>query len=112
MSDDIDKLHDCPVLLAIDAVGGKWRPRILWRLRDGPAHFGELHRTIGVSEKVLAENLRALERHGIVSRAESMAGAVKTAEYSYTAHGRTLVPVLDAMGAWGVQHARLQQSLA
>lgn len=105
MGDEIDKLRDCPVLTAIDAIGGKWRPRILWRLRDGPAHFGELHRTIGVSEKVLAENLRALERHGIVARTLVMLGAVKTAEYSFTPYGRTLAPVLDAMGAWGLQHA-------
>lgn len=102
---DIDKMRDCPVMATIEVIGGKWKPRILWRLRDGPATFGDLRRTVGVSEKVLSENLAALQRDGIVSRQPLKEGDMVYVEYDYTGYGRSLVPVLDAMGGWGLGHA-------
>jgi DNA-binding HxlR family transcriptional regulator len=100
----MDKMHDCPVLATVKALGGKWKPRILWRLREGPANFGDLRRIVGVSEKVLHENLRALERDNLVSRTPSKVGEVVYVEYRYTDCGLSLVPVLDAMGNWGAIH--------
>lgn len=108
MASELDKMRDCPVLVTISAVGGKWRPRILWRLREGPAGFGDLHRSVGVSEKVLTDNLKALEREGIISRAEVQVGRVNATEYRYTNYGLSLVPVLDAMGQWGLDHVGRQ----
>ena len=101
---DADKMLDCPVTATIEVIGGKWKPRILWRLRDGPATFGDLRRYVGVSEKVLSQNLAALQRDGIVSRQPLKEGDVVYVEYGYTDYGRTLVPVLDAMGGWGLRH--------
>lgn len=101
---DIDKMRDCPVMATIEVIGGKWKPRILWRLRDGPATFGDLRRYVGVSEKVLSENLAALQRDGIVSRQPLKEGDMVYVEYDYTCYGRSLVPVLDAMGGWGLGH--------
>ena len=101
---DIDKMRDCPVMATIKVVGGKWKPRILWRLRDGPATFGDLRRYVGVSEKVLTENLAALQRDGVVSRRPLKEGDMVYVEYRYTDYGHSLVPVLDAMGSWGVGH--------
>lgn len=100
----MDKMHDCPVLATIKAMGGKWKPRILWRLREGPATFGDLRRIVGVSEKVLHENLRALQSDGLISRTPSKVGEVVYVEYRYTEYGLSLVPVLDAMGEWGLVH--------
>ncbi len=100
----IDKMRDCPVIATIEVIGGKWKPRILWRLRDGPATFGDLRRYVGVSEKVLSENLAALQRDGIVSRQPLKEGDMVYVEYDYTCYGRSLVPVLDAMGGWGLGH--------
>lgn len=100
----IDKLRDCPVMTTVQAIGGKWKPRILWRLREGAATFGELHRVVGVSEKVLHENLRALQRDGIIARSPIRQGEVVFVEYRYTDYGHSLVPVLDAMGEWGLVH--------
>jgi DNA-binding HxlR family transcriptional regulator len=99
-----DKMHDCPVLATIKAMGGKWKPRILWKLREGPANFGDLRRVVGVSEKVLHENLRALERDGLISRTPAKIGEVVYVEYRFTDYGLSLAPVLDAMGNWGVIH--------
>lgn len=97
-------MRDCPVMATIEVIGGKWKPRILWRLRDGPATFGDLRRYVGVSEKVLSENLAALQRDGIVSRQPLKEGDMVYIEYDYTGYGRSLVPVLDAMGGWGLGH--------
>lgn len=107
----MDKMHDCPVLETIKAMGGKWKPRILWRLREGPATFGDLRRVVGVSEKVLQENLLALTRDGLISRTPSKVGEVVYVEYRYTGYGLSLVPVLDAMGSWGLAHAAGHTSL-
>ncbi len=102
-------MRDCPVMVTIEVMGGKWKPRILWRLRAGAATFGDLRRTVGVSEKVLSENLAALQRDGIVSRRPLKEGDMVYVEYDYTQYGRSLVPVLDAMGAWGLGHARREE---
>ena len=101
---EFDKLNDCPVMDTIQAIGGKWKPRILWHLRSGAATFGELRRVVGLSEKVLHENLRALQRDGLISRTPFKEGSVEFVEYDYTDYGRTLVPVLNAVGNWGVLH--------
>lgn len=103
---EIDNIRDCPVMATIQVMGGKWKPRILWHLRQGPATFGELRRVVGVSEKVLSENLLALTRDAIVSRSPVKRGEMIYAEYRYTDYGRSLVPVLAAMGDWGLGHAR------
>jgi DNA-binding HxlR family transcriptional regulator len=110
LAQEFDKMRDCPVLVTLAAIGGKWRTRILWRLREGPAHFGELRRSVGISEKVLADNLRALERKGIITRAEIKAGRVINTEYRYSDFGLSLLPVLDAMGQWGLDHGNADRS--
>jgi DNA-binding HxlR family transcriptional regulator len=99
-----DKQRNCPVLVTIGAMGGKWKTRILWHLREGPARFGDLARVLSVSEKVLTENLKLLEREGIIARTEVTSGNAISVEYMYTPYGRSLVPVLDAMGQWGIAH--------
>ena len=103
---DDPKLFDCPALSALKTVSGKWKTRILWLLRDRPYHFGELRRALpGVSAKVLRDQAFALEREGIVERREEMQQGVTFVFYSYSAYGRSLIPVLDALGNWGLVHA-------
>ena len=101
---EIDKLADCPALAAIRTISGKWKTRILWCLRDGERHFGELRREIGVSAKVLSEQLRALERDGLIGTTTVREGAVDRTVVAYTPYGRTLIPALDLLGAWGAHH--------
>jgi DNA-binding HxlR family transcriptional regulator len=105
-SDD-DKLLHCPALAALQVISGKWKTRILWLLRERPFHFGELRRTLpGVSAKVLAAQIQELERHGLVARRQQSVQGVVHAFYFYTDYGRQLVPVLDALGNWGLDHER------
>ena len=106
-SDD-EKLFHCPALSALKVISGKWKTRILWLLRERPYHFGELKRTLpGVTAKVLSEQLRQLEDAGVLAQRDTMVGSVQYCHYSYTDYGRSLIPVLDALGHWGVDHAKL-----
>ncbi|WP_353895538.1 winged helix-turn-helix transcriptional regulator [Glycomyces tritici] len=99
---DVDQI--CGMSLAIDVVGGKWKMHLMWVLAEGPVRFGQIRRKLdGVSEKVLAENLRQLEASGIVHR-ELYAEVPPRVEYSLTPLGLTLNDALAALETWGDQH--------
>ena len=102
----VDKMADCPAMTTIGVIGGKWKPRILWLLRTGRVRFGMLQRATGASTRMLTRSLRELESAGVIARTEVMVGSVVTAEYAYTPHGRSLIPVMDALGTWGHEHRR------
>jgi DNA-binding HxlR family transcriptional regulator len=104
-----DMLDDCPVMVTIGAIAGKWKPSILWVLRDGPRRFSELRRQIdGASEKMLAQHLQSLEDDNIITRREFFDGGVAGVEYAYTDYGRTLIPALNMLGEWGARHLALR----
>ncbi len=89
-------------------IGGKWKPNILWVLRSDTRRFGELKRMIpGVTQKMLTQQLRELERHRIVHR-EVYPVVPPKVEISLTEKGRTLGPILEAMAAWGDELYRNQ----
>ena len=104
------KMIDCPALFTIQLISGKWKTRILWHLRKGAAGFGELKRALpGISPKVLTQHLDALVSDGLLARSLWTEANVVHSAYSYTDHGRTLIPVLDALGEWGAsQRAAVQ----
>lgn len=102
----VDKMRDCPVMTTVEVIGGRWKPRILWHLRSGVAGFGELQRATAASERMLSRSLRELEIDGVVTRTVVPVGKVITSRYAISDYGRRLVPVLDAMGEWGLQHQR------
>ena len=104
---DDRKLEHCPALVAIGVISGKWKTRILWQLRSGPIHFGELRRKLkGVSPKMLTEHLRQLEADGLIRRETETAGRTSMSVYRFTDYGLTLVPALDRLGEWGAAHER------
>jgi DNA-binding HxlR family transcriptional regulator len=97
---------DCPIKTTLDVIGGKWKPLILFFLKGGPKRFSELQRGIPeVTQKMLTDRLRELERDGIIHR-EVYPQVPPKVEYSLTAYGKTLSPVLEAMCAWGIKHRR------
>lgn len=99
-----DPDETCGVNVAFAVVGSKWKPTILWLLGQGPRRFGALRREIGpVSEKVLAAQLRELQRDGVVSRREQP-GFPLHVEYSLTEHGRALDAALEPLADWGDAH--------
>ena len=108
----LEELPACPVETTLSVIRSKWQVLILRDLlMNGTMRFKELQRSIGrVSQKVLTDNLRAMEDFGIVHR-EVFAEVPPRVEYSLTETGRSLQPVLDAMWAWGEGYKeRLRES--
>ena len=106
------KLQDCPVHHTLRFIGGKWKPIILYYLKEGTKRSSELSRQIPeASGKVLTAHLRELERDGIIRRTV-FATVPPTVEYSLTEVGNSLRPVLEALADWGKTHglkAKAQQ---
>jgi len=77
---------------------------ILRELLAGVSRFGELRRRLsGVSEKMLAQHLRELERDGIIAR-QIYPEVPPKVEYSLTASGKTLKPIINGLHEWGREH--------
>lgn len=98
------ELFDCGLGPALKVIAGKWRPTIIWTLHAGPVRFGALRRSIGgISEKILFEELRALEEAGIVHR-QSFDERAARVEYSLTPAGAELNGAVHALAEWGSRH--------
>jgi DNA-binding HxlR family transcriptional regulator len=99
--------YACPVQFTIDVVGGKWKPLILWLLRSGgPRRFNDLYKGMpGVTHKVLIQQLRQLERDGLVRRTVTSAPHLQV-DYRLTEFGATLRPALNELASWAKRHHR------
>lgn len=105
MNMDIN-LPACPVETTLMLIGDKWKVLILRDLMPGTKRFGELKKSIGsVSQKVLTAQLRDMEKKGLVSR-KVYAEVPPRVEYSLTETGKSLKPILDAMGNWGEEYKK------
>ena len=90
----------CPVQATSAVFAGKWKVRIIWHLGFGPRRFAELRRHLpGVSEKVLAEQLRQLERDGVLLRHASD-GFPRRVDYELSPSGIELLRVMERMCDW------------
>jgi DNA-binding HxlR family transcriptional regulator len=102
----INRLPGLPVERALGVVSGRWKALIIDVLLNGPLRTCELEKRVaGISQKVLIEQLRALEEHGMVSRRPS-ADDSQGIEYLLTPLGESLRPVLDSLIEWGTHHAK------
>jgi DNA-binding HxlR family transcriptional regulator len=105
-------LSSCPVKITVDVIGGKWKPLIIFFLKSGPKRYSELRKEIpGPTHKVLTQQLRQLERDGIVKR-KIFPQVPPRVEYSLASHGRALIPTLASMARWGAKHAERIQPKA
>ena len=96
-----EELPECPVATTVQLIGNKWKLLIIRNLLREPQRFTQLRNTIpGISQKVLTDNLRALEADGLVNR-EVFAEVPPRVVYSLSELGNTLRPIIDAMQAWG-----------
>jgi len=95
------KPEDCPVRAAVDVIGGKWKPLILFYLQHRTMRFNEFRRMIpDTTHKVLTQQLRDLERAEIITR-KVYPEVPPRVEYSLSPSGETLRPVLAALAEWG-----------
>jgi DNA-binding HxlR family transcriptional regulator len=96
-----EMLQKCPVQHSLRFIGGKWRMGIIWSLRLGCRRFGELKKDVlGITEKMLIQELRHLERLNIIYRYVYYEIPPKV-EYSLTGRGRTLIPLVENIVSWG-----------
>jgi DNA-binding HxlR family transcriptional regulator len=102
---------ECPSRQVLDAISDKWVTLVLSALAEGAQRYSDLARRIaGVSQKMLTQTLRTLERDGLVSRTITPAVPVRV-DYELTALGRTLRPVVAAIKAWSEAHiAEIQRA--
>ena len=100
MKEKNKKVH-CAVDYAFQRIGGKYKGRILWVLRDGFLRYGELKRVIvGVTPKMLTQTLKELESDGLIVRKVYLEVPPKV-EYSLTETGKELIPFISQMRSWG-----------
>ena len=96
----------CPTRRVLDRIGDTWAVLILIALDDGTLRFNELRRRIeNISQKMLSQTLKNLERDGLVSRTAYPTVPV-TVEYAVTPLGRTLAETLDQLRVWAETHIR------
>jgi DNA-binding HxlR family transcriptional regulator len=97
-------MQRCVVQTAVDVVGGKWKPGILFRLQGRTIRLADMAREMPwISERVLIRQLRELEAAGIVARTDHGTRPPRV-EYGLTEYGETLRPLLAEMGRWGAGH--------
>jgi DNA-binding HxlR family transcriptional regulator len=97
---------DCPTRQILDRVGDKWAVLILLLLRKEPVRFNRLRRAIeGISQKMLSQVLKSLERDGLVRR-RAIATVPVTVEYSITPLGQTLAAAVDPLRDWAERNLK------
>ena len=95
---------DCPITAAIDVIGGKWKPVIIWILLNGAKRFGELHKLIpGIALKVLSRQLKELEIHGIIIRT-AFPEVPPRVEYNLTEKGKSLSDIMQSLSVWSQEN--------
>ena len=103
------ELPACPVEITLSLMADKWKFLIIRDLLTRTKRFGELQKSIGgVSQKVLTNNLRQMEKSGLINR-KVYAEVPPKVEYSLTDLGKSLKPILDSMVNWGEDYRKMQK---
>jgi DNA-binding HxlR family transcriptional regulator len=98
------EISPCPIDAMLSVIDGRWKGTILWKLLDGPMRTNELRRSIPeITERMLIRHLQDLVRDGILERHEETRVPLYV-RYNISEYGMTIVPVLEAICAWGRLH--------
>jgi len=97
--------YRCEIEVSLEIISGKWNALILWTLgTEGTKRFGELKKEIeGITQKMLTQQLKALEKYGIVKRT-AYPEVPPVVEYSLTKRGEKLIPILKELDVWGKEY--------
>ena len=98
----LGKEYSCSMELSLAVIGGKWKPLIVWHLRDIAAmRFSALRRTMpAITQKMLTQQLRELEADGLLTRTV-FAEVPPRVEYALTDLGRGIIPILESLCRFG-----------
>jgi DNA-binding HxlR family transcriptional regulator len=98
--------YHCSMELTLELIGGKWKPLIIWYLAENTMRFNELKRALpNITQKMLTQQLRGLERNGLVNR-HIYTEIPPKVEYSLTSEGKSLLPILESLRQWGVNFTK------
>lgn len=101
---DQSSIRNGCVAAAASIIGAKWTPQILYALCQGTNHFCELQDAVGgINPRTLSARLSELESMGIIVKTATD-GLTSRAEYTLTAKGKDLIPILESMIVWGEKH--------
>lgn len=104
------KEYNLGIEATLEILGGKWKALIVCLLMSGAKRTSELERLIpGISQKVLIQQLRELERDGIVERIDYHQMPPKV-EYYVTEYGKTANEIIDVMCRWGKENIRIRKN--
>jgi DNA-binding HxlR family transcriptional regulator len=100
-------LPACPVATTVGLIGNKWKLLILRDVLGGAKRFGALRKSLeGISQKVLTDNLRAMEKDGLLTRTV-FPEVPPRVEYSLSELGETMRPIIEQMEAWGLGYKEM-----
>ena len=100
----VTSYFSCGLEATLHIISGKWKPLVLFFLRDGSKRYGELKRAVqGVSDKVLIQQLKDLEAHGVVVRNDYREVPPRV-DYALTPLGRSLADAIVPLCAWGTEN--------
>ena len=101
---DKEQALNCPIRSVLSNVSGKWRILIILALEDGPLRFGAVKRCIGdVTQRVLTENLRSLQRDGYLTRTVKEGPPIEVS-YALTPLGEELASMMKPLVYWSNSH--------
>ena len=93
--------NNCPILYALNIIGGKWRMAILWHLLEGSLRYNQLKRKLnGITNIMLTRSLQDLEEYGLIKRIQQ-SEMPPHVEYFLTENAKKLVPALMLIREWG-----------
>ena len=99
----------CPVLHALNLLGGKWRLPIIWHLLDGGLRYNQLKRQLqGITNIMLTRSLQDLEECGLVKRVQ-YSEIPPHVEYYLTEHAKKLIPAMEIFQEWGEEQMLLEK---
>ncbi|WP_094228493.1 winged helix-turn-helix transcriptional regulator [Methanolobus psychrotolerans] len=106
-----DREYSCPVEATLSVIGGKWKPLILWQLKEDVLRYNSLQQTLpGISPRMLTKQLREMEDDGLVKR-KMYPQIPPRVEYSLTEFGKTVIPLLEALAGWGIRYVEQKYNL-
>lgn len=106
-----EELPECPVATTVSLIGSKWKFLIIRNLLERPWRFNELKKDLdGISQKVLTDSLRSMEKDGLITRTVYPEVPPRV-EYALSDLGKTLKPILDAMVEWGTNYKEKVQAM-
>ena len=97
--------YSWPIEATMDIIGGKWKPLVIYQLKDGTLRFNEIvsRVTPKITQRMLTKELREMETDGLVIRKVYPQVPPKV-EYSLTEKAESLIPILDQLCDWGSEH--------